>query len=140
MLEAAGCSTRNGQQTLEVLLRTLAILELHKRELRTQDKTYIDNPHRHGCPGIQFAANGIGSSHEFSLKIWLMRQTDDPALDAMLNKPTALHRDDDEFVITFQPEDSIAFRSHDAKALRKVCAFLRWKIVSDTSLTADDLA
>ena len=48
MLEAAGCSTRNGQQTLEVLLRTLAILELHKRELRTQDKTYIDNPHRPG--------------------------------------------------------------------------------------------
>ena len=40
----------------------------------------------------------------------------------------------------FQPEDSIAFRSHDAKALRKVCAFLRWKIVSDTSLTAGDLA
>jgi hypothetical protein len=75
MLEAAGCSTRNGQQTLEVLLRTLAILELHKRELRTQDKTYIDNPHR--C--------------------------------------VALRRDGDEFVITFQPEDSIAFRSHDAK-------------------------
>src|ERR1700733_466152 len=67
-----------------------------------------------------------------------MRQSDDPALDAMLNKPrrcVALHRDDDEFVITFQPEDSIAFRSHDAKALRKVCAFLRWKIVSNTSLT-----
>ena len=72
-----------------------------------------------------------------------MHQSDDPALDAMLNKPrrcVALHRDDDEFVITFQPEDSIAFRSHDAKALRKVCAFLRWKIVSDTSLTAGDLA
>jgi nitrite reductase/ring-hydroxylating ferredoxin subunit len=64
-----------------------------------------------------------------------MRQSDDPALDAMLNKPrrcVALRRDDDEFVIAFQPEDSIA-------ALRKVCAFLRWKIVSDTSLTADDL-
>jgi hypothetical protein len=45
---AAGCSTLNGLQILEVLLRTLAILELHKRELRTQDKTYIDNPHRHG--------------------------------------------------------------------------------------------
>jgi hypothetical protein len=50
-----------------------------------------------------------------------------------------LRRDNDEFVITFQPEDCVAFRSHDAKALRKVCAFLRWKIVSDTSLTADDL-
>ena len=145
MLEAAGCSTRNGQQTLEVLLRTLAILELHKGELRTQDKTYIDNPHRHGSEVSRYS---IRCKRDWvfpriSFKIWLMRQSDDPALDAMLNKPrrcVALHRDDDEFVITFQPEDSIAFRSHDAKALRKVCAFLRWKIVSDTSLTADDLA
>ena len=38
MLEAAGCSTRNAQQTLEVLLRTLAIFEQHKRELRTQGR------------------------------------------------------------------------------------------------------
>ena len=71
-----------------------------------------------------------------------MRPSDDPALDAMLNKPrrcVALRRDDEEFIVTFQPEDSIAFRSHDAQALRKVCAFLRWKIVSDTALTADDL-
>ena len=77
-----------------------------------------------------------------SFKIWLMRPSDDPALDAMLNKPrrcVALRRDDEEFIVTFQPEDSIAFRSHDAQALRKVCAFLRWKIVSDTALTADDL-
>ena len=34
MLEAACCSTRNAQQTLEVLLRTLGILERRKRELQ----------------------------------------------------------------------------------------------------------
>ena len=104
----------------------------------------IDNPHRHGSEVSRYL---IRCKRDWlfpriSLKIWLMLQSDDPALDAMLNKPrrcVALRRDDDEFVITFQPEDSIAFRSHDAKALRKVCAFLRWKIVSDTSLTADDL-
>jgi hypothetical protein len=77
----------------------------------------------------QRAEVGLGLPHvKFG-----MRQSDDPGLDAMLNKPrrcVALRRDDDD---TFQPEDSIAFRSHDAKALRKVCAFLRWKIVSDTS-------
>ena len=60
MLEAAGCSTRNGQQTLEVLLRTLAILELHKRELRTQDKTYIDNPHRHGSEVSRYSIRRFG--------------------------------------------------------------------------------
>ena len=38
MLEAADCSTRNAQQTLEVLRKTLAILEQHKRELRTQGR------------------------------------------------------------------------------------------------------
>ena len=47
----------------------------------------------------------------------LLRAT---ALDAMLNKPrrcVALHRDDDEFVITFQP---IASRS--AATMQKHCA------------------
>jgi hypothetical protein len=34
MLEVAGCSTRNAQQTLEVLLRPLGILERPKRELQ----------------------------------------------------------------------------------------------------------
>ena len=48
MLEAAGCSTRNAQQTLDVLLSALAMLEQHKRELASRDKTYINKPHRHG--------------------------------------------------------------------------------------------
>ena len=38
MLEAAGCSTRNAQQTLEVLVRTVGILERRKHELRTKGR------------------------------------------------------------------------------------------------------
>jgi hypothetical protein len=36
ILEAAGCSTRNAQRTLEVLLSTLAILQKRRRELLSQ--------------------------------------------------------------------------------------------------------
>jgi hypothetical protein len=38
VLEAAGCSTRNAHQTLEVLLTTLAILERRKLKLLTQGR------------------------------------------------------------------------------------------------------
>ena len=38
MLEATGCATRNAQQRLEVLLRTVAILEQRKRELLIKDR------------------------------------------------------------------------------------------------------
>jgi tRNA threonylcarbamoyladenosine modification (KEOPS) complex Pcc1 subunit len=59
-----------------------------------------------------------------------------------LSKPrrlVSLRRDNDVFVVAIQPEDIVAFRNADASALRKLCHFLRWKIVSDTSLTLDDL-
>jgi hypothetical protein len=75
------------------------------------------------CPGIEIRCKRDWVFLRISFKIWLMRQSDDPALDAMLNKPrrcVALRRDDDEFVLTFQPEDGIAFRSHDANALRTI--------------------
>jgi hypothetical protein len=50
----------------------------------------------------------------------------------------SLRRENEDFVVVFVPEDIVAFRNADAKALRKVCAFLRWQIVSDTSpLTAN---
>ena len=42
-----------------------------------------------------------------------------------------LRRDDDDFVVAFYPDDTIAFRHADPNALRKVCAGLRWKIISD---------
>jgi hypothetical protein len=51
----------------------------------------------------------------------------------------SLRRDDSDYVVVLQPDNVIAFRSPDAAALRRVCRFLRWKIVSDTALLANDL-
>ncbi len=51
----------------------------------------------------------------------------------------SLRRDDSDFVVAFQPEDTIVFRNGDPAALRKICRLLRWKIVSDTALTVSDL-
>jgi hypothetical protein len=48
-----------------------------------------------------------------------------------------LRRDGDDFVVTFYPEDAIVFRHVEPISLRKVCARLRWKIISDGS-SADD--
>ena len=45
----------------------------------------------------------------------------------------SIKRDDNDFVIAFQPEDYIIFRNQDPHALRKVCRFLRWEIVADTT-------
>ena len=51
----------------------------------------------------------------------------------------AIRRDNGDFVVAIQPENIIILRNQDVNALRKACAFLRWQIVSDTSLTVDDL-
>ena len=50
-----------------------------------------------------------------------------------------LQRDGAEFVVSFYPENIVVFRHSEPNALRKMCAFLRWQIVSDTSLSIDDL-
>ena len=42
-------------------------------------------------------------------------------------------RDGDDFVVLFYPEDIVVFRHNDPQALRKMCAFLRWEIISDNS-------
>jgi hypothetical protein len=51
----------------------------------------------------------------------------------------SLWRDNEDFVITFQPEDVIIFRNPDASALREICNQLRWKITSNTVHTVDDI-
>jgi hypothetical protein len=48
-----------------------------------------------------------------------------------------LRRDGDDFVVTFYPEEIVMFRHADPQPLRKMCAFFRWKIISDSS-SADD--
>jgi hypothetical protein len=44
-----------------------------------------------------------------------------------------------DFVVAFHPQDVIVFRNPDANVLRKMCRQLRWKIVSDTAYTLEDL-
>ena len=58
----------------------------------------------------------------------------------MQRKQVSIRRDDKDFVVAFQPEDFVVFRSRRASALRKVCGSLRWEIVSDTVPEANDPA
>ena len=60
-------------------------------------------------------------------------------LEAKPKRLVSLRRDDADFVVAFQPEDVIVIRSPDACALRKICGQLRWKIISDTAYTVEDL-
>ena len=60
-------------------------------------------------------------------------------LEAKPKRLVSLRRDDADFVVAFQPEDVIVFRNPDACALRKICCQLRWKIISDTAYTVEDL-
>jgi hypothetical protein len=62
------------------------------------------------------------------------------AVDSILGRPkrlVTLRRDGDDFVVAFYPEDVVALRHSEAAPLRKMCAFLRWKIISDSSGSDD---
>ncbi len=50
-----------------------------------------------------------------------------------------LRRDGEDFVIAFYPEDIVVFRNADPQALRKMCCFLRWKIIRDTTASDDEI-
>jgi hypothetical protein len=54
-------------------------------------------------------------------------------------RQVAMRRDGDDFVVALKPDDVIVFRSRNADALRKVCRSLRWEVVSETTVSADDL-
>ena len=43
----------------------------------------------------------------------------------------SIRRDDNDFIVAFQPENLTVFRNGDASALRRVCRQLRWEIVAD---------
>ena len=61
-------------------------------------------------------------------------------MDSVLARPkrlVTLRRDGDDFVVAFYPEDLVALRHSEAEPLRKMCAFLRWKIISDSSASDD---
>ena len=55
-------------------------------------------------------------------------------------RQVAMRRDGDDFVVALKPDEVIVFRSRNADALRKVCRSLRWEVVSETTVSADDLA
>jgi hypothetical protein len=42
-----------------------------------------------------------------------------------------LRREDNDFVVSFYPEDVVVFRHVEPISLRNVCAKLRWKVISD---------
>jgi hypothetical protein len=55
-------------------------------------------------------------------------------------RQVSISRDDEDFVVAFQPDNIIALRNSEANALRKMCHTLRWEIVSDTTPEPDDPA
>jgi hypothetical protein len=68
---------------------------------------------------------------------------DDDIIEAAVRPPrrtVTIRRDDRDFVVIFKPEDVIALRNSDEAALRKVCHYLRWEVVSDRPPDGDDAA
>jgi hypothetical protein len=53
-----------------------------------------------------------------------------------VGRRVSIRRDDDDFVVAFQPEDFVIFRNQDANTLRRVCRFLQWDVVADTAPAA----
>jgi hypothetical protein len=70
-----------------------------------------------------------------------MSATDNELFDKPLQIPrrkVSIRRDGTDFVVVFKSENVVAFRHREASALRKICGFLRWEIVSDTIAEAND--
>lgn len=63
--------------------------------------------------------------------------TDPPVSIDRPKRLVTLRRDGDDFVVLFYPEDIVVFRHTDPQALRKMCAFLKWKIISDSTASND---
>ena len=62
------------------------------------------------------------------------------AVDSILGRPkrlVTLRHDGDDFVVAFYPEDLVVFRHNEAEPPREMCAFLRCKIISDSSGSDD---
>jgi hypothetical protein len=93
--------------------------------------------------GIMVALVAGSSWRKPKRKVWAAGRrfgTGEVQLASDIDRPkrlVTLRRDGDDFVVTFYPEDAIVFRHVEPISLRKVCAALRWKIISDGS-GADD--
>ena len=51
-----------------------------------------------------------------------------------------IRRDGDDFVVTFKPDNIVAFRHAQASELRRMCRSLRWEIVSDRVAEPGDIS
>jgi hypothetical protein len=49
-----------------------------------------------------------------------------------------LAREGETFAVAFHSEGIIVFASDDPGKLRRMCAFLRWKIIGDVALDDDE--
>ena len=55
--------------------------------------------------------------------------------DFVPRRNVSVRRDGEDFVVVFEVEDIVAFRSKDANALRKICRWLHYAITYDRALT-----
>jgi hypothetical protein len=54
--------------------------------------------------------------------------------DFVPRRNVSLRRDGEDFVVVFEVEDIVAFRSKDANTLTKICRWLRYAITYDHAL------
>jgi hypothetical protein len=59
----------------------------------------------------------------------------DNFLEALPRRNVSIRSDGKDFVVVYEGQDLVVFRNEDANALRKVCRFLRYTIVSDQAPT-----
>jgi hypothetical protein len=55
-------------------------------------------------------------------------------------RKVVIRRDDEDFVIAREEDDLVIFRNESATALRKMCGFLHWVVVSDVLIDVNDPA
>ena len=48
-----------------------------------------------------------------------------------VGRRVSIRLDGEDFVIAYQPEDFVVFRGKDLEAMRKVCRFFEWNVISD---------
>ena len=58
--------------------------------------------------------------------------------DFVPRRNVSLKRDGEDFIVVFEVEDIVAFRSKDANTLRKICRWLRYAITCDHALAGAD--
>jgi len=58
--------------------------------------------------------------------------------DFVPRRYVSLKRDGEDFIVVFEVEDIVAFRSKDANTLRKICRWLRYAITYDHALAGAD--